>query len=121
MCEDNALNREIAGAILRKQGMQVTYAVNGQKGVDIFTASAVGEYAAILMDLRMPVLDGFGATTAIRNLERADAATIPIIAMTADVFAETVEKCLAAGMNAHLSKPVDTRKVYQVLGQLIDA
>jgi signal transduction histidine kinase/BarA-like signal transduction histidine kinase len=121
LCEDNALNREIAGAILRKQGMQVTYAVNGQKGVDIFTASAVGEYAAILMDLRMPVLDGFGATTAIRNLDRADAATIPIIAMTADVFAETVEKCLAAGMNAHLSKPVDTRKVYQVLGQLIDA
>lgn len=115
LCEDNALNREIAGAILKKQGVLVTYAENGQKGVEIFTNSAEYEFAAILMDLRMPVLDGFGATVAIRALKRADAAVVPIIAMTADVFAETVEKCLAEGMNAHLAKPVDPQKLYTVL------
>ena len=120
LCEDNALNREIAGAILKKQGMVVTYAENGQKGVDIFKASAAGEYVAIFMDLRMPVLDGFGATSAIRGLPREDALKVPIIAMTADVFAETVEKCLTSGMNAHLSKPVDPDKMYQVLEQLVD-
>jgi signal transduction histidine kinase len=119
LCEDNALNREIAGAILKKQGMLVTCAENGQRGVDIFAASKAGEFAAILMDLRMPVLDGFGATTAIRDLSHPDAATIPIIAMTADVFAETVEKCLAVGMNAHLPKPVEPVRLYQILQQLL--
>lgn len=115
LCEDNALNREIAGAILKKQGMLVTCAENGQQGVDIFTSSAEHEFAAILMDIRMPVLDGFGATAAIRALRRADAAVIPIIAMTADVFDETVEKCLAEGMNAHLAKPVNPQKLYTAL------
>ncbi len=119
LCEDNALNREIASAILKKQGMIVTCAENGQKGVDIFAASSTGEFAAILMDIRMPVLDGFGATTAIRGLSRPDAVTVPIIAMTADVFAETVEKCLSTGMNAHLPKPVEPIKLYQMLRQLL--
>ena len=88
--------------------------------LDKFIASAVYYYDAILMDVRMPVLDGFGATSAIRGLPREDALKVPIIAMTADVFAETVEKCLTSGMNAHLSKPVDPDKMYQVLEQLVD-
>ena len=115
LCEDNALNREIAVAFLEDIDMQTVEAENGSVGVELFAKSAVGEYAAILMDLRMPVMDGFEATRTIRAMDRPDAGTIPILAMTADAFADDVQRCLAAGMNAHIAKPVDPGQLFAAL------
>lgn len=117
LAEDNALNREIAVALLSKQGVTVETAENGQLCVEKFSAAPYGYYDAVLMDVRMPVMNGYEATKAIRALARADAA-LPIIAMTADAFAEDVERCLAAGMNAHLSKPMDIHKLMALLERL---
>ena len=117
LAEDNALNREIAVALLSKQGVTVETAENGQLCVEKFSAAPNGYYDAVLMDVRMPVMNGYEATRAIRALARADAA-LPIIAMTADAFAEDVERCLAAGMNAHLSKPMDIHKLMALLERL---
>lgn len=117
LAEDNALNREIAVALLSKQGVTVETAENGQLCVEKFSAAPNGYYDAVLMDVRMPVMNGYEATKAIRALARADA-TLPIIAMTADAFAEDVERCLAAGMNAHLSKPMDINKLMALLERL---
>lgn len=117
LAEDNALNREIAVALLSKQGVTVEIAENGQLCVEKFSAAPNGYYDAVLMDVRMPVMNGYEATRAIRALARADAA-LPIIAMTADAFAEDVERCLAAGMNAHLSKPMDIHKLMALLERL---
>lgn len=117
LAEDNALNREIAVALLSKQDVTVETAENGQLCVEKFSAAPNGYYDAVLMDVRMPVMNGYEATQAIRALARADAA-LPIIAMTADAFAEDVERCLAAGMNAHLSKPMDIHKLMALLERL---
>ena len=117
LAEDNALNREIAVALLSKQGVTVETAENGQLCVEKFSAAPHGYYDAVLMDVRMPAMNGYEATKAIRALARADAA-LPIIAMTADAFAEDVERCLAAGMNAHLSKPMDIHKLMALLERL---
>lgn len=117
LAEDNALNREIAVALLSKQDVTVETAENGQLCVEKFSAAPNGYYDAVLMDVRMPVMNGYEATQAIRALARADA-TLPIIAMTADAFAEDVERCLAAGMNAHLSKPMDINKLMALLERL---
>ena len=117
LAEDNALNREIAVALLSKQDVTVETAENGQLCVEKFSAAPNGYYDAVLMDVRMPVMNGYEATKAIRALARADAA-LPIIAMTADSFAEDVERCLAAGMNAHLSKPMDIHKLMALLERL---
>ena len=117
LAEDNALNREIAVALLSKQGVTVDTAENGQLCVEKFSAAPHGYYDAVLMDVRMPAMNGYEATKAIRALARADAA-LPIIAMTADAFAEDVERCLAAGMNAHLSKPMDIHKLMALLERL---
>lgn len=117
LAEDNALNREIAVALLSKQDVTVETAENGQLCVEKFSAAPNGYYDAVLMDVRMPVMNGYEATRAIRALARADA-TLPIIAMTADAFAEDVERCLAAGMNAHLSKPMDIHKLMALLERL---
>lgn len=106
LCEDNALNTEIATILLRKQGMQVESTVNGREGLDKFQASAPGYYDVILMDLRMPVMDGYEATRALRALERDDAQTVPVIAMTADAFAENIKEAREAGMNGYVTKPV---------------
>lgn len=119
LCEDNILNRQIAIALLKHVGMEIDQAVNGQEGVEKFSQSAPGEYSAILMDLRMPLLDGYGATKAIRELKRKDAKTIPIIAMTADVFADDIQKCLDTGMNDHVAKPIDPQILYATLGKHI--
>lgn len=86
----------------------------------MFLRSAVGYYDAILMDLRMPIMDGYEAADAIRALDRTDAATIPIIAMTADAFSEDRQRCLAHGMNAHVSKPIDVKEVMELLKKHTD-
>lgn len=115
LCEDNALNREIALALLQAKGMDVVCAENGQVGVSTFEESAKNEYDVVLMDVRMPVMDGIEATKAIRRLERPDAKTVPIIAMTADAFAEDVQRCLDAGMDGHMAKPIEPDNLYQTL------
>lgn len=111
LAEDNDLNAEIAEILLSDEGAVVTLVGNGQQAVDTFSNSPEGTYDAILMDIMMPVMDGLTATRAIRALDRSDAATIPIIAMTANAFKEDAQKCLEAGMNAHLPKPLDIQKV----------
>ena len=115
--EDNALNREIVQCLLEEEGAEVTLAEDGQQAVDAFAAAAPGHFDAILMDIMMPVLDGIGATQAIRALPRPDAQTIPIIAMTANAFEEDKKKTQEAGMNAHLAKPIDSAKLCAVLAR----
>ncbi len=107
LAEDNALNAEIATVLLEDQGAAVTLAKDGQEAIDLFEKSAPGGYDAILMDIMMPNVDGLTATRIIRALDRPDAETVPIIAMTANAFAEDARKCLDAGMNAHLAKPLN--------------
>ncbi len=107
IAEDQELNAEVLTDLLDLEGMTSEWTQNGQLTVELFAASEPGHFDAILMDMRMPVMDGLAATRAIRNLSHPDAATIPIIALTANAFEEDVRQCLEAGMNAHLSKPVD--------------
>jgi signal transduction histidine kinase/PAS domain-containing protein len=115
LCEDHPLNQEIAKALLEEKGASVQVTDDGQKGVEAFSGSTTGYFNCILMDIRMPVMDGYEAARAIRALKRPDAGKIPIIAMTADAFEEDVQKCLNAGMNAHISKPIDPNRLYQIL------
>ena len=115
LAEDNDLNWEIAEELLSAEGLELEWAENGQICVEKFQSAEQGYYDAILMDLRMPVMTGYEATDAIRKLERPDAKDIPIIAMTADAFAEDIQKCLDAGMNAHVAKPIDVRDVCRLL------
>lgn len=110
LAEDNELNWEVASEMLSILEIELDWAENGQACVEKFESSPAGYYDAILMDVRMPVLDGYEATAAIRRLEREDA-DIPIIAMTADAFSEDIQKCLACGMNDHLAKPIDIQAV----------
>ena len=119
IAEDNELNWEIAQLILSEFGMEVEWAENGQLCVEQFEQSAPGWYDAILMDLRMPVMTGFEAAEAIRKLEREDAQTIPIIAVSADAFDDDIQKCFDCGMNAHAAKPLDPQKVFSLLGQYL--
>lgn len=114
LAEDNDLNWEIAEELLGELGLELEWAQNGQICVEKFQASQVGYFDAILMDLRMPVMNGYEATTAIRSLNREDA-DLPIISMTADAFAEDIKKCLDCGMNAHIAKPIDVQEVSRVL------
>ena len=120
LAEDNELNMEVAKALLRDAGIRVEWAENGQMAVELFEEHERGYYDAILMDLRMPILDGYGAVEKIRALNREDAKKIPIIAMTADAFSEDVKKCLDAGMNAHLSKPIDMDKLMKLLEKYVE-
>ena len=115
VAEDNELNWEIASELLSSYGFQLDWAENGQQCVDRFSASQPGDYALILMDLRMPVMNGYDATAAIRALDRPDSRSIPIIAMTADAFSEDIHRCLACGMNAHIAKPLDMRELLRLL------
>ena len=113
LAEDNDLNAEIATVQLESLGIDVVRAVNGREALQLFETRPKGSFDLILMDIMMPEMDGYEATRAIRALARADAKTIPILAMTANAFDEDVEKSIAAGMNGHLSKPIaiDTMKV----------
>jgi signal transduction histidine kinase/CheY-like chemotaxis protein len=119
LCEDNPINQEIALTILREKGFVVDLASDGQQGFETFSNSPIHYYDAILMDIRMPNMDGYEATKAIRDLTRADAKTVVIVAMTADAFGEDVQKCFAAGMNGHVAKPIDPPTLYAKLGELI--
>ena len=121
LCEDHPLNQEIAKALLMDKGMLVQIAENGQKGVEAFVQAPVGYFDCVLMDLRMPVMDGLEASRRIRAMARADAEGIPIIAMTADAFADDISKCLKAGMDAHIAKPIDPAAFYQTLRKALRA
>ena len=116
LAEDNDLNAEVAVIQLEDHGMKVTRAVDGKQAVDIFSNSPAGTFDVILMDIMMPVMDGYEATRAIRNLsDRPDGGSIPIIAMTANAFAEDVQASIDAGMNSHLSKPIETENVIKTI------
>ena len=119
LVEDNELNAEIAQTLLEDQGAVVTVVENGRQALELFQGKPQGTFEAILMDIMMPVMNGLDATKAIRKLERPDAKTIPIIAMTANAFDEDVRKCVDAGMNAHLAKPLDMKLVRQTIWEQI--
>ncbi len=119
LCEDHPLNAQITAKMLEKQGVLVDHAKNGQIGLERFEASHPGFYDAVLMDVRMPVLDGLEATRRIRALPREDAKTVPILAMTANAFQEDREKSRLAGMDGHLSKPVAPQELYAALRKWI--
>ncbi len=121
LAEDNKMNMEIAKTILSFWNLTVDEAWNGAEAVAKFTGSSEGTYKLILMDVHMPEMDGYQATQAIRRLKRADAAVIPILAMTADVFAEDVAEAMAAGMNAHIGKPIDTAALGELLNKYIES
>ena len=115
LVEDNELNMEIAEFILEDKGASIIKAWNGKEAVDIFEASEPESIDVILMDIMMPVMDGLTATQTIRKLERKDAATVPILAMTANAFADDAKRSRLAGMNEHLSKPLDIGKVIEAI------
>jgi len=119
LAEDIELNAEIMMDILAIEGIDADHAENGQIALEMFRDSPVNTYDAILMDVRMPVMSGLEATAAIRALDRPDAKTIPIIALTANALDEDVQQSLQAGMNAHLSKPVDPEHLYETIRKLI--
>ena len=119
LVEDNAMNREIAGTMLEKAGMKADTAENGKEAVDKFLQSAPGTYTAILMDIQMPVMDGYTAVKIIRKSGHIEAKTIPVIAMTANAFAEDVAAALAAGMNAHIAKPINYTALFTALKKCV--
>ena len=120
LCEDNYLNTEIALMLLQEAGLSVDCVDNGQKGVDAFRNSELGSYDAILMDIRMPVMDGYEAARTIRVLPRSDAAKIPIIAMTADAFEEDIQHAREAGLDGHVTKPIEPGKLLAALRNAIE-
>ncbi len=119
LAEDHPLNVEVAKKLLESRGFTVDVAENGLRALEMFTTTAVGYYDAILMDIRMPEMDGLQASYSIRRWRKDDAKTIPIVAMTANAFDDDVHKSKAAGMNAHLAKPVEPQQLYQLLYDLI--
>lgn len=118
LAEDNELNAEIAQTLLESEGIVVTRAANGNEAVDLYVGHPAGSFDAILMDIMMPGMDGYEATRAIRLSEKADAADIPIIALTANAFAEDAQAAHDAGMNAHLPKPLDLNKLKNMLARI---
>ena len=119
LTEDNELNMEIAEFVLQNEGTVVTKAWNGQEAVDIFRKSRPGEFDAILMDIMMPVMNGYEAAKMIRSLDREDAKVIPIIAMTANAFTEDKMRAKEAGMDEHIAKPVDGKLLVKVINELV--
>lgn len=119
LAEDIAINAKIMEKVLAMREMVAEHAANGEEAVSMYEAQSAGYYDAILMDMRMPKMDGLTATRVIRASGREDAATIPIIALTANAFDEDVQKSLQAGLNAHLSKPVDPEILFVTLEKLI--
>ena len=119
LTEDNELNMEIAEFVLQNEGAVVTKAWNGQKAVDIFRKNRPGEFDVILMDIMMPVMNGYEAAKMIRSLDREDAKVIPIIAMTANAFTEDKMRAKEAGMDEHIAKPVDGKLLVKVINELV--
>lgn len=117
--EDNALNLEIVQELLKMQGALTDTACDGREAVEKFRGSRIGHYDAILMDIQMPVMNGYEASVCIRAMQRKDAATVPIIALTANAFSEDMRKAREAGMNEHLTKPVDADKMFSVIEQCL--
>ena len=113
------MNAEIMLMVLQMREMKADRAENGKKAVELFASHPEGYYDAVLMDMRMPERDGLEATRAIRAMDRADAASIPIIALTANAFDEDVQRSMQAGLNAHLSKPVQPELLFETLESLI--
>lgn len=119
LVEDHPLNAMVTTRLLEKRGMEVAHAENGKEAVDCFAQSAPGYFDAILMDIRMPVMDGTEATKKIRALDRMDARFIPVIAMTADTCEDDRQQAKYAGMVAHLGKPIDPQLLYETLDKFI--
>ena len=120
LAEDVPVNAQIIIMMLSMREMQVVHVENGRLAVETFAQSDIGYFDAVLMDMRMPEIDGLGATRAIRALDRPDAATVPIVALTANAFDEDVQRSMQAGLNAHLSKPVEPQTLFSTLEELID-
>ena len=120
LAEDNELNMEIAEFMLQNEGADVTKAWDGQEAVERFRKSKPGEFDVILMDIMMPVMNGYEATKMIRSLDREDAKTIPVIAMTANAFTEDRMRAKEAGMDEHISKPVDVKLLVKVIHKLVE-
>ena len=119
LVEDNTLNREIARMLLKEAGFVVDEAVNGKEAVEKISQSHVGEYSIVLMDIQMPIMDGYEATKQIRSLSERALANVPIIAMTANAFAEEKKNALSCGMNAHVSKPIDVNMLFKTMENII--
>lgn len=119
ICEDHPINQLVAKRMLEKEGMIVTLANNGEEGYKEFIHSPIGFFDAILMDVQMPVMNGYEATRAIRGSDHTQAKNIPIIAMTANAFAEDIKKSMEAGMNDHLAKPIEPKQLYDALAEFI--
>ena len=119
LAEDNELNQEIAAAILNEAGFSIEIAGNGQIAVDMLMASEAVYYQMILMDVQLPVMDGYEATREIRKLENQALASIPIIAMTANAFEEDRREALRCGMNGHITKPIDTVNLFDTLDKIL--
>ena len=119
MVEDNEVNREIASLILTEFGFQLDTAVNGKDAYEKVAASKPGDYDAVLMDIQMPVMNGYEATKAIRGLDNPELAQIPIIAMTANAFTEDIQAAKDAGMNSHIAKPLDIEKMIETLTEVL--
>ncbi|MDD3362156.1 MAG: ATP-binding protein [Hespellia sp.] len=117
LAEDHHLNAEIAIRLLEKMGAKIFLAKNGQEAVDMFSELEEGTFDLILMDIRMPVMDGLTAAKTIRNMPRRDAKDIPIIAMTANAYEEDINNCIRAGMNDHIAKPIDPKVMYQTIAK----
>ena len=118
VAEDNEMNAEIMQELLAIENACCDIAGNGRAAIELFKASAPGYYDMILMDIRMPDMDGYDAARAIRSLEHSDAESIPIIAVTANAFADDVRNALAAGMNAHISKPMELEALRKTVEKL---
>ncbi|UOX68009.1 response regulator [Enterocloster bolteae] len=119
LAEDNELNREIAVELLKATGAQINCTENGKEAVDCFNASPAGYYDLILMDIQMPVMNGYEAARSIRRSNHEDAGRIPILAMTANAFHEDEEETMAAGMNGHIAKPIDIGVLFKTMSELL--
>ena len=119
VAEDNEINMEIVTELLQMKGIEVIQAWNGREAVEAFEKSAIGEVSMILMDMQMPEMDGCEAAQAIRSMQRSDARKVPIIAVTANAFAEDISATTAAGMNAHISKPINFKALEKTMAEYI--
>ncbi len=120
LAEDNELNQEIATAILSDAGFTTEVAENGQIAVEMLEKSEPGYYQMILMDVQMPVMNGYEATREIRALENGGLASIPILAMTANAFEEDKQRAIQCGMNGHIAKPIDVEKLFETLEEILN-